>query len=305
MTLKSLSTLDGLAAPMAPMARIAPTAPAARLDGWKLHLQDNALSLDPLDGARFIRILSESRLIGRQTELLAWLKGGAVQQFLPHQILVAAWGDFARWKVNCEVVSDLPGVRAMPVAGGPIDGLLRESYAMWLHGGREPLVLDGAAAMALRDQCGGALHGALESMRCVLVHGVRDKRSGCDSLYIALDARRLLQARLRSDFVALSHLLVCQIDIVWRRVAAFRLQDLRGEDVAVDTVDLSVREREILGRLSYGSTNSDIAEALQISPFTVKNHLKRIFRKIGASNRTQAVARYNEALMQSAKAAPG
>jgi transcriptional regulator EpsA len=242
-------------------------------------------------------------LIGRQTELLAWLRG-AVQQFLPHQILVAAWGDFARWKVNCEVVSDLPGVRATPVAGGLIDGLLRESYEMWLRGGREPLVLDGAAAMALRNQC-GALHGALQDMRSLLVHGVRDKRSGCDSLYIALDARRLLQARLRSDFVVLSHLLVCQIDIVWRRVSAFRLQDLRGEDVAVDTVDLSLREREILGRLSYGSTNSDIAEALQISLFTVKNHLKRIFRKIGASNRTQAVARYNEALMQSAKAAPG
>ena len=298
MTLNSLNRLDR------PEGLAAPTAPTAWLDSWKPRLQENALSLDPLDGARFIRILSESRLIGRQSELLAWLKG-AVQQFLPHQILVAAWGDFARWKVNCEVVSDLPGLRATCVAGGPVDGLLRESYALWLRGGREPLVLDGAGAMALRTQCGGALRGALQDMRSLLVHGVRDKRSRCDSLYIAFDTRRLLQARLRSDFVVLSHLLVCQIDIVWRRVAAFRLQDLRGEDVAADALELSVREREILGRLSYGSTNSDIAEALQISLFTVKNHLKRIFRKIGASNRTQAVARYNEALMQSAKVAAG
>jgi len=295
MTLNNLNTFDDLAAR---------TAPTVWLDGSKLPLQDNALSLDPLDGARFLRILYESRLIRCQTELLAWLKG-AVQQFLPHQILVAAWGDFARWNVNCEVVSDLPGVRATPVAGGPLDGLLRESYALWLRGGREPLVLEGAAATALRNQCGGALHGALQGVRSLLVHGVRDKRSGCDSLYIVLDARRLLQPHLQSDFVALSHLLVCQIDIVWRRVAAYRLQDLRDENVAVDRLELSLREREILGRVSRGSTNSDIAEALQISLFTVKNHLKRIFRKIGASNRTQAVARYNEALMQSAKGAPG
>ena len=53
-----------------------------------------------------------------------------------------------------------------------------------------------------------------------------------------------------------------------------------------------MREREILTRIAAGSTNSDIALSLDISLFTVKNHLKRIFRKIGVSNRTQAAARY-------------
>jgi transcriptional regulator EpsA len=291
MTLKSLNAQQRLAAP------------TDWLDSPKLRQQENALSLDPADGARFVRTLSESRLIGRQTELLAWLKG-EVQQFLPHQILVAAWGDFARWRVSCEVVSERLGARVLSIAGGPVDDLLRESYAQWLQGGREPLVIDDPDATALRNPR-GTVHGALQSMGSLLVHGVRDRRSGCDSFYIALDTRRLPSARVRSDFVALSHLLVCQIDIVWRRLAAFRLEDLRDEAIAVEGRELSVREREILGRLSIGSTNSDIAEALQISLFTVKNHMKRIFRKMGASNRTQAVARYNEALMQSAKGVPG
>jgi len=81
---------------------------------------------------------------------------------------------------------------------------------------------------------------------------------------------------------------------VWRRLAAFRLDELRGADAigASGAQDLSAREQEILDTLSRGSTNSDIAEALEISLFTVKNHLKRIFRKIGVSNRTQAAARY-------------
>ena len=63
-------------------------------------------------------------------------------------------------------------------------------------------------------------------------------------------------------------------------------------------LELSAREREILVSLSRGSTNHDIAEALAISLFTVKNHVKRIFRKIGVSNRTQAAARFNRELMR-------
>jgi len=44
-----------------------------------------------------------------------------------------------------------------------------------------------------------------------------------------------------------------------------------------------------------GKTNLDIAAVLDISPFTVKNHVQRIFRKIGVSNRTHAAANYNQA----------
>ena len=274
-----------------------PAVPTDWLDRWTPPLQEkSALSLDPLEGAQFIRVLSLSRLINRQTELLAWLKG-EVQQFLPHQIVVGVWGDFARWKVNCEMISNQLAVRALPIAGGPLHELLRQTYARWQHGGREPLLLE----------CAGELHGALQGMHSLMVHGVRDKRSGCDSVYVALDTRCLIQRRPPGDFVALAHLLFCQIDIVWRRVAASRLEDLRAADDigALHGRELSAREREVLVRLARGSTNHDIAEALQISLFTVKNHVKRIFRKTGASNRTQAVALYHDALTQSAKGAAG
>jgi DNA-binding CsgD family transcriptional regulator len=39
-----------------------------------------------------------------------------------------------------------------------------------------------------------------------------------------------------------------------------------------------------------GKTNSEIGMILNISPFTVKNHLQRIFKKLDVMNRAQAVA---------------
>jgi DNA-binding CsgD family transcriptional regulator len=51
---------------------------------------------------------------------------------------------------------------------------------------------------------------------------------------------------------------------------------------------LTSRETEVLGYLSRGYSNADIAETLVISEGTVKTHVKRILAKLQASNRTEA-----------------
>ena len=48
--------------------------------------------------------------------------------------------------------------------------------------------------------------------------------------------------------------------------------------------ELSEREREVLGHLMAGSRVASIAEQLFISPNTVRNHLKAIYRKVGVSS---------------------
>ena len=53
---------------------------------------------------------------------------------------------------------------------------------------------------------------------------------------------------------------------------------------------LTAREIEVLQLLAFGHTNKDIADQLYISPDTVKTHLEHIFEKLGASDRTAAVA---------------
>jgi len=54
--------------------------------------------------------------------------------------------------------------------------------------------------------------------------------------------------------------------------------------------DLTAREIEVLCQIAGGNRNRDIAERLFITEETVKVHIKHIMDKLGASDRTQAVA---------------
>jgi DNA-binding CsgD family transcriptional regulator len=55
---------------------------------------------------------------------------------------------------------------------------------------------------------------------------------------------------------------------------------------------LSQREIEILQWVTLGKTNPEIGSILEISAFTVKNHLQRLFKKLEVSNRAQAVGKF-------------
>ena len=57
--------------------------------------------------------------------------------------------------------------------------------------------------------------------------------------------------------------------------------------VAFDAI--TAREKEILHLLSKGITYKQISEPLQISPETVKKHLKNIYRKLKVKNKIEAL----------------
>jgi transcriptional regulator EpsA len=251
---------------------------------------------------RFFRVVAECGRIRRHNDIYRWL-GGEVQHFLPHEILLSAWGDFDSFDVKLDLTSGLPGVRTAQLAHCRVDSLVRQAYARWIDAGREPVLLKSAETEATQPDCHCPIHSAFRSMRSMLVHGMHDKRSGQDSLFIAFTCGSFTKGRSPSRFASLLEPLVAQIDSAFRKVQAFPLADARyalraGENV----LDLSTRELEVLDALCRGRTNLQIAAALDISPFTVKNHVQRIFRKIGVTNRTQAAARYTEALRQATAA---
>jgi DNA-binding NarL/FixJ family response regulator len=58
-----------------------------------------------------------------------------------------------------------------------------------------------------------------------------------------------------------------------------------------DGVELTAREREVLGLLAQGSTNKQIALALGLSLKTVQNYVSNILGKLQVADRTQAALR--------------
>ena len=83
-------------------------------------------------------------------------------------------------------------------------------------------------------------------------------------------------------------------------LAAIRTVAAGGESFADDIVrnitrdpvprELTARQAEILRSVTNGLTNKTIAQQLKISPESVKQHLNAIFQKLGAANRSEAVA---------------
>jgi ATP/maltotriose-dependent transcriptional regulator MalT len=70
-----------------------------------------------------------------------------------------------------------------------------------------------------------------------------------------------------------------------------QVKDIPTPSAATISDTLTARERDILVRIGQGLPNKRIARALEISPETVKSHIKRIFLKLAVGTRTEALAR--------------
>lgn len=65
--------------------------------------------------------------------------------------------------------------------------------------------------------------------------------------------------------------------------------DFVRDDARVAALEITPRELEILGLVAEGLSNREIADRLFVSENTVKTHCSRLFDKLGAKRRTQAI----------------
>jgi DNA-binding NarL/FixJ family response regulator len=86
---------------------------------------------------------------------------------------------------------------------------------------------------------------------------------------------------------ALRDEIVARPDLVDRLVEAFR-EGFRHQDARAE-IPLTPRELDVLRQVASGLKNRQIAEQLDLTEQTVKNHLSRIMHKLGVPNRTHAV----------------
>lgn len=65
-------------------------------------------------------------------------------------------------------------------------------------------------------------------------------------------------------------------------------------EAARASLGITDREREVLALVAAGRSNKEIAKLLGVSPNTVKTHIARLFEKLEASRRTEAILKARE-----------
>lgn len=250
------------------------------------------LSNDQLQ--RFHRVATHSIEVRTHQDMLRWLQG-EIQLYLPHDIMIAVWGDFSAGRIQHDVISALDGVRSHGSNLTAIRPLVLDWFNCWTALAGKPFTLSAGT-----DGFAGEAHApprtllrALQKMRSAMVHGVKDERGNCDCLYVALSSKDGFDDSVHKTMAVL----LPYVDVALRRVALLpeQIQHLSATGPSAlqlaQAYKLSGRELEILQWVTLGKTNPEIGDILKISAFTVKNHLQRIFKKLDVSNRAQAVGK--------------
>ena len=111
-----------------------------------------------------------------------------------------------------------------------------------------------------------------------------------------LDYQRL--ARVHSGevytFLVAAAFLVLGAVIGVRVLRAPKAPAFDGNPNAVASLGISARELRVLQELAAGRSNKEIAALLEVSPNTVKTHVARLFEKLGAKRRTEAINKARE-----------
>ena len=249
------------------------------------------------DLARYYALISQVFEVRRHIDLMHWLQGD-VQHYLPHDILVAAWGDFHLGLVHYDIVSSMPGVRSENAKSEAITPLLAGLFDRWIAQDRRPFSLKVCERGFTWDNAAtpGPIGDAMRTMRSSLIHGINDQRGRHDCLYVLFSTQ---PQRHRNERTALKFMLP-YIDNAMRQVELLPGQYIAESlappvGVAGATPDsevtvLSEREAGIMKWVAMGKTNGEIGSILDVSTFTVKNHMQRIFKKLDVLNRAQAVS---------------
>ena len=248
-----------------------------------------------------LKVLHQSVGIRRHIDVFLWLNS-EFQNFLAHEIFIVAWGDFKNGLLLFDVISALPGVRTQNVASNHLIPFVTRLFEGWLERGGSPFVLEQVQGFGLGSN---ALNcrpvEALRNMRSAVVHGLRDVRGEHQCLYVSLASRpindqersrramELLMPHLDMALRRLKHV-DTQLDIKWPSPASPSPLSSPVLEAPLSDLGLSLRQLEIMAWVRAGKTNNEIGQILDISMFTVKNHLQRVFKKLDVLNRAQAVA---------------
>lgn len=241
-----------------------------------------------------LRAIEAAATVHRRHQFFIWMQS-YLQVLLPHQIAVCAAYQRHQKAMEFETFHNVPvAPELLAMLGDPESALMSHLVKMWIQREAGCVVMDLARVqdrlpthqMALLTQ-GGLLE--------LMAHGVaRPQRpSELESLFVLAAAGQRWSADERADLDLLLpylHSTYVRVQVNERTLGQPRPALAVAPPPAPTASPVTARECEVLRSMREGHTNAEIAKLLGISPMTVKNHVQRILRKLGAANRAQAVA---------------
>jgi len=225
--------------------------------------------------------------VRKRADFFSWVQG-VFQGMIAHEVLICGLSVPAANGMRFEWLASYPSpdhlVRELCRAQ---DGLLHRLIALWLQGGRVPLMLQAtpsAAAGAGKGSLADELRD-LDLSNCV-AHGLPSLEghpAGFFAFFRIPTAPALHEQRMLE-------LLLPYLHAAWLRANCDVAAQGSVQTVAAREI-LTAREVEILHWVERGKSNNEIAQILNISHLTVKNHVQKILRKLNVQNRAQAVAK--------------
>jgi transcriptional regulator EpsA len=230
--------------------------------------------LSQLEQEYLLRIIEEATQVRDLPQFFLWIQG-QFQALLPHQVMVCMQFDAtgALQQIECVHGSVIDEVALCERRHGLAPRLARHCSAT----GSFPAHADSADAAGVLAPFCRELQAAGHDN--VMLHGSGPVAGG--ATVFALFGLPMKPGARHAYFL---ELLLPHLHLALLRLARPQVQ---GQSSRA----LSAREGEIIHWLREGKSNYEIACILGLSALTVKNHLQRIYRTLGVSNRTQAVSR--------------
>lgn len=219
-------------------------------------------------------------------QLYLWAQG-QLFSLLPHEILICLRleRDNGASHVECLHGGILPDGRESALCH-PQSGLAIRMVRSCEESGLLPTLV--ATDTGDHDRVYREFRGEMEEagLRNALVHGSRFSRDQDASFFVMFNIedqvapvhKHLMRLLLPYMHMAFHHAISCELK-----------PGAKGRESDANPA-ITERELQILHWVSSGKSNSEIGSILDISVLTVKNHMKKIFRKLNVHNRAQAVS---------------
>lgn len=250
-------------------------------------LDDSPSFIDPLELESLGLILEFSLKVHTTHQFYCWTQG-VLQNLIRHELLICV---LRKGESSALHVDSFSTTGTQPTL---INGLFSQDTSLvphlikaWENNHFQPVVLDIRKEKLVADSGLGRELNRIEASE-VLIHGTHDAYGKFVSLFI-FASRPGTNASGKANLVKL---LVPSMHAAWVHTQLIRPSTLSSSPAeSRDRSALTPREKDILNWIYRGKSNIEIGLILGLSPFTVKNHVQKILRRLSVLNRAQAVGK--------------